>query len=143
MKDRNTPHELARSVLQFLKIASSILDEGILKTEGDIGKLMLENLFQFKTNIHVKKHRLIVRKILTRLIRRCGLNFVTRIMPEFHRPMLAYIEKQKRKSENKKEKNKLLALMGGNPETAMKEDGDSEDEISSDEEMVHNDLAKG
>ena len=101
--------------------------------------MIIDNLFQHKINHHVKKHKLLVRKILTKLIRRCSIAYMTKIMPEFHRPMLSYIEKQKRKSENKKQKDKLLALMGqdGNDQDdgAMKEDDvEDSDEISSDEE---------
>lgn len=47
------------------------------------------------------------------MIKKCGIAVVTRLMPEYHRAMLTYIEKQKRKSQNKKEKERLLALMGG------------------------------
>lgn len=70
---------------------------------------------------------------------------MTRAMPEFHRPMLAYIEKQKRKSENKKQKDRLLALMGKEEGKAVdqtpKEDGEEDsDEFSSDEEA--NEIAK-
>ena len=85
MKDRNTPHELARSVLQFLKISTGLLHVETLKQDGEIAKLILENTFQFKTNLHVKKHKLLVRKILNRLVRRLGIQYVTRVMPEAHR----------------------------------------------------------
>ena len=45
IKDRRTPHELARSVLQFLKISASLLEVPALKEEGGVAKLVLENLF--------------------------------------------------------------------------------------------------
>lgn len=93
LKDRNCPQELVRSVLQFLKIASGMLREEELKLEGEVAKLIVTNLFQHKINHHVNKHKLLVRKILSRLIRRCGLAYVTKIMPEQHRAILVYIEK--------------------------------------------------
>lgn len=77
MKNRETPHELARSALQFLKIAINILEESHLKTEGKVAALMIDSLFEHKLNHHVKKHKLLVRKLLTRLIRRCGIPFIT------------------------------------------------------------------
>ena len=122
-----------------MKIATNILDDPILKSEGNVAKMIIENLFTHKSNQHVKKHKLIVRKLLTRLIRRCGINYVTKIMPEFHRPMLAYIEKEKRRAINKKDKAKLLALMGEEAPTeqTIKEDGDSDSEVSSDEELTN------
>lgn len=46
-------------------------------------------------------------------MKRCGVPFVTRIMPEHHRAMIAYIEKVKRKKMNKAQNEKLLALLGG------------------------------
>jgi len=111
MRNRATPHELARSVMQFIKIAISLLSEELLK--GEIAKLVIDSLFQSRHSPHVKKHKLLVRKILTRLIKRCGVAAATRMMPDYHRAMITYIEKQKRKSENKKQKDKLIALMGG------------------------------
>jgi len=80
--------------------------------EGGVAKFMIDNMFQLKINHHIKKHKLIVRKILSKLIRKCGSPYVTRLMPEYHRPIVAYIDREKRKKHNKKEKEKLLALMG-------------------------------
>ena len=99
--------------------------------------MIVDTLFSQKTNVLVKKHKLLVRKILKKLMRRCGVNYVNKLMPECHRPMIAYLEKEKRKKLNKKEKEKLLALMGKEPEKEALQDGDevgSSDE-SSDEEL--------
>lgn len=74
--------------------------------------MILDNLFQNKTNPHVKKHKLLVRKILSRLIRRCGIVYLTKIMPEYHKSLLIYLEKEKRKSDNKRSKTKLMMLVG-------------------------------
>jgi len=110
------------------------LNEESLKGPQDtIAKLIIDNLFQHKINGHVKKHKLLVRKILTRLIKKCGLPYMMKIMPEFHRPMITYIERQKRKTENKKTKDRLVSLMGEEgEEQGMKED--DSDGLSSDEE---------
>lgn len=113
LRDRNCPQELVRSVLQFLKITTGLLSEEELKEDGGVAKLILSYLFAHKMNHHVNKHKLLVRKMLSRLIRRCGLNYVTRIMPEQHRAILVYIEREKRKSENKRVKARLLELMAG------------------------------
>ena len=45
-------------------------------------------------------------------MRRLTIPFVTKIMPEQHRAIIAYIEKEKRKAENRKERDRLLALLG-------------------------------
>ena len=84
--------------------------------EGGVAKLLLDTLFQHRINVIVKKHKLLVRKIVSKLIRRCGVNHVRKLMPEHHRPMIAYLEKAKRKKMNKKQREKLLALMGAEPE---------------------------
>jgi hypothetical protein len=42
MKDQRTPHELARSVLQFLKIAMSLIHEDQLK---EVVKFVIDNMF--------------------------------------------------------------------------------------------------
>mmetsp|Transcript_24172 Transcript_24172/g.37156 ORF Transcript_24172/g.37156 Transcript_24172/m.37156 type:complete len:286 (+) Transcript_24172:3185-4042(+) len=82
---------------------------------------------------------MLVRKVVTKLIRRLGPIFVTKLMPESHRALITYIERMKRKKENKKNRQKLLALMGGSGKTeegAMVEgDGDSSDGDSSDEDI--------
>lgn len=49
------------------------------------------------------------------MIRRCGAAYVTKVMPEQHRPMIGYLEREKRKKLNKKEKERLLVLMGAAP----------------------------
>lgn len=69
-------------------------------------------MFATKQNYHIKKHKLLVRKMISKLIRRCDSKYVTKIMPESHRAMIAYIEREKRKKMNKKEKERLLALVG-------------------------------
>jgi hypothetical protein len=95
LKDRFVPHELARSVLQFLRTGINLLKEESLTTEKNgLTNLILETLFQYKINYLVNKHKLIVRRIISKLIRRCGINFVRKAMPEAHRPMITYMEKE-------------------------------------------------
>jgi hypothetical protein len=51
------------------------------------------------------------------LIRKLGVAQVTKMMPEYHRAMISYIEREQRKKVNKKQKEKLLALIGIEPST--------------------------
>lgn len=139
LKDKKTPQELARSVLKFLKISVSILGEDKLDGEQGIAKNIIDQLFSQKENNHVKKHKLLVRKIITKLIRKLGVASVTRIMPEMHRAIITYIEREKRKKTNKREKERILELMGkgidSSKDKPMREDGDeSSEDDSSDEE---------
>lgn len=153
LKNRAIPHELARSVLKFSKISVNLMnDASLMNSQGNsagISKLIIDTLFKDKVNAIVKKHKLIIRKITNKLIKRCGIKYVTQAMPEYHKPMLAYLEKEKRKKMNKKQKEKLLALMGGedleNQQTIKDGDnaGESDDaDSSSDNEEVDQTLKK-
>lgn len=114
----------------------NLLQEEQLKGQNGIAKFIIENMFTTKLNYHIKKHKLLVRKIISKMIRRCGVNFVTKTMPESHRPMVVYLEREKRKKMNKKEKERLLALMGTvtKTEEGAKEDEDDSSESSDDDQ---------
>jgi hypothetical protein len=114
----------------------SLLQEDQLKGQNGIVKFIIDNMFTHKLNYHIKKHKLLVRKIVGKMIRRVGVTFVTRTMPESHRPMIAYMEREKRKKMNKKEKERLLALMGTvtKTEEGAKEDEDDSSESSDDDQ---------
>ena len=100
-------------MLHFMRLSSNLLSLEALKDESAMAKLLVDTMFQQKMNVHVRKQRLIVRRIVSKLMKRCGVPFVTKIMPEHHRPIIAYIEKVKRKKTNKIQQEKLLALLGG------------------------------
>ena len=94
-----------------MKISINLLSEDLLKGDQGILKIFIDNLFQQKLSYHVKKHKLLVRKIIQKLITKFGPAYVSKIMPEYHRPMISYLEKQKRKEKNKKNKEKLLNIL--------------------------------
>jgi hypothetical protein len=103
--------------------------------EGGVSKLVIETLFRNEFCHLIGKHKLQIRKIVQKLLKKFGSPFVTKIMPVHHRKMIMYLEKEKRKKMNKKEKDRILVLMGEKPtEQAPKEEGDSDDSESSDEE---------
>ena len=140
LKDRNTSHELARSVLQFLKISINLLNEDLLKGDQGILKIFIDNLFSQKLSYHVKKHKLIVRKIIQKLITKFGPNYVSKIMPEFHRPMVSYLEKVKRKEKNKKNKAKLLDILyNGEAQDGVSDDNSSDSDEDKDSEDSESD----
>ena len=70
-------------------------------------------------------------------------------MPINHRPMIAYIEREKRKKANKKQRETLLALLGRPVETHQGPGGvsdavqQSDDEVDSDEEEIMKDMMEG
>ena len=55
---------------------------------------------------------MVIRKILAKLISRVGLPQVKSATTKEHQKLIAYIEREKRKRVNAKERVKLLALMG-------------------------------
>ena len=88
-------------------------------------------------NSLLKKHRLLIKKIINKLLKKFGTVYVTKLMPEFHKKMIVYLEKEKRKKQNKKEKNRILELMGEKTlDDPTKEGDDSSDDSSDDEENV-------
>lgn len=117
-------------MLQFLKISVSIMDEGHLK-ESMVKLLFQETLFANKQNNLMKKHKLLYRKIVQKVIKRCGQSFAQKMMPDHHKPLIAYIEKMKRKTANKKERMKLQALLGGQVDDNEIMDGDDAGDDSS------------
>lgn len=68
----------------------------------------MDNVFNLKANIYLKKHKLMVRKIISKMILKYGTNYVYKVMPEAHRPMISYIEKVKRKKVNKKRERLVI-----------------------------------
>jgi len=66
LKNRASPQELHRSVLQFLSTAINLLDESILqgtgatKKQAGIAKQIIDTIFSVKSNLIavIKKHRL-------------------------------------------------------------------------------------
>ena len=104
IKNRDAPQELHRSVLQFIKISVNLLNESILtaRSPNGIAPMIIQIIFSNKMNPMLKKHRLLIRKIINKLIRKLGSEYVTRLMPEYHKKMIAYLEKEKRKKLNKK-----------------------------------------
>jgi hypothetical protein len=85
-------------------------------------------------NSLLKKHRLLIRKIVNKLLKKFGTAYVTKLMPEFHKKMIIYLEKEKRKKASKKEKNRILELMGEKTLDDPTKEGDEDSDDSSDDE---------
>lgn len=84
------------------------------------------------------KHIALIRKLCGKFLRKLGSQYVRKITPQKHIPLLDYIERARRKRENKAKKAKLMALLGKEeaPEVAATqakagEDSDSDDEMDS------------
>lgn len=133
LKDKNTRHELARSVLLFTRLASNMLTTDYLKTQ--MAATIIQALFPPQPNATISKHRLLLRKVITKLLKRCGTQLISALLPPAHRPIITYIERVQRKQQNKVEKAKLRALLGSSlPDSETQKSAiDDLDESSSDE----------
>lgn len=79
---------------------------------------------------------MVIRKILAKLISRVGLAQVKSATTKEHQKLISYIEREKRKRINAKERVKLMALMGreGNGEEDEIEGGVDQNASDSDED---------
>ena len=59
------------------------------------------------------KHNMLIKKILSKFIKKMGLQYIVSIVPAEHQKLIAYIERDRRKRLNKSKRFKLLALLGG------------------------------
>ena len=82
---------------------------------------------------------MLIRKILAKLISRVGLAQVKSATTKEHQKLIAYIEREKRKRVNAKERVKLLALMG--QEGAEDDPIDGPDDHQASESEENEDIA--
>ena len=87
-----------------------------------------------------RKYTMLIRKILAKLISRVGLAQVKSATTKEHQKLIAYIEREKRKRVNAKERVKLLALMG--QEGAEDDPIDGPDDHQASESEENEDIAE-
>lgn len=122
LNDRNITNELFKAVLEFLRMSF-----GLLKVETLQAVLapILKSMFGSDQGL-LGKHRLIVRKTLSKLSRRLTPAVLAKMMPESGKALLAYVERMRRRQVSKKEREVLLKYIG--------DDSDNEDEEQDQEE---------
>ena len=84
------------------------------------------------------KNTELIKKIVSKMIKKLGLKEVKERMPEKDWGLVAYVERERRKRENKKKRQKLMALLGQEfkeKDNEIIEGGDSSEEEESDKEM--------
>lgn len=113
MKDSTAPKELHRSVLKYLKIVISYLRFDDPQHSSEMTELILSHVFYLNT---VKRYTMIIRRILGKLIARVGLASVTKATSKENQSLIHYIERARRKRHNAKERQRLLSLLGKDPE---------------------------
>lgn len=60
---------------------------------------------------------MLIKKILSKFIKKLGLNYVKQITPEEHHKLISYIERDRRKRLNKIKRQRLMALLGEEEKT--------------------------
>ena len=106
LKDQNAPKELHRSVLKFTKVAITYLD---FNKDIDMTNVIMSHIFSLKDS---KKYSMTLRRIITKLIIRVGVEKLKQVTVKDHHPLIAYVERIRRKKQNVKERARLLALLG-------------------------------
>lgn len=103
-----------------------------------MAKHILDTIFAVKSNLNsvLKKHRLQIRSIIKKLIRKFDAQYVQRLLPEQHKKLIMYLEKEKRKAMNKKERNRILALMGEKGITLQEGEGDDAESSEDDDDNI-------
>jgi hypothetical protein len=106
LKDSSAPKELHRSVLKFTKVAITYLD---FNKDTELCPLILSHCFALKNS---KKYSMTLRRIITKLIIRVGNDKVRAATAKEHLPLVAYVERARRKKQNARERTKMLSLLG-------------------------------
>ena len=95
LKDKTTSHELCRAVLSFLRVTGSLLSEDNLK--GTLKHFLTIMCEKNLNETALSKHRLLVRKVISKFVRRVGEPLVRKSMPAEGKRLLAYVERMRRK----------------------------------------------
>lgn len=111
MKDHQSGNELHRSVLKYIKTVVSFLGVDVLK--GELCESMFVGIFGIQGDKKLfNKHNMLIKKILSKFIKKMGLSYVKSITPEQHHKLICYIERDRRKRLNKAKRYRLLAILG-------------------------------
>jgi hypothetical protein len=71
--------------------------------------VIMSHIFSLKDS---KKYSMTLRRIITKLIIRVGVEKLKQATVKDHHPLIAYVERIRRKKQNVKERARLLALLG-------------------------------
>ena len=125
--------------MKFMKVVISYLRFDQAKNAAEMTELILIHVFHLKT---VKRYTMTIRRILGKLIARVGLQPVMNATSKENQKLIHYIERARRKKRNAKDRRRLLALLGKDPSTAVKEsdqiakeDGESDSELEDSDEL--------
>ena len=139
LKDEKAETELHRASLKFLKTSVAFLSPANL--QGELAEhILTQGVFALPPQKR-SKHLALLRKLVGKFLKKLGPIQLKRVTPHKHHALIEYVEKARRRLENKKKKAKLMALLGkteeapksGKPNTEGI-DSDSDDEMDSGDE---------
>lgn len=111
LKDHESGSEIHRTVFKYVKTIVSFLSTQVLQVE--LCEQIVNGIFGIQNDKKTfNKHNTIIKKILSKLIKKMGLAYVKQITPENHHSLISYVERVKRKRLNKQKRERLLALLG-------------------------------
>jgi hypothetical protein len=137
LKDDKAENEVHRAALKFLKTAVAFMSQANL--QGEVADhILTQGVFSLPSQKRAK-HLALLRKLVGKLLKKMGIAQLKRITPAKHHALIDYVERARRKRENKKKRAKLLALLGKPEEEEHKDsktsaeagDSDSDDEMDS------------
>jgi hypothetical protein len=106
LKDTSAPKELHRSVLKFIKVAITYIDFTEADKSTEILQLILSHVFSLE---NARVYAILIRRIVSKLMFRVGPGQVKKHTLKEHQPLMAHIEKERRKKKNAAERKRLLA----------------------------------
>lgn len=112
LNDNNITNELFKAVLEFLRMSFGLLQ---IDTLQSMLMPILKSMFACDQGL-LGKHRLVVRKILSKLSRRLTPDVLMKMMPESGKILLTYVERMRRRQVHKKEREELLKYIGDDSE---------------------------
>lgn len=129
LKNEAAPRELHRSALKFIKVSITYLD---FSNQSELPKLILNHCSALKNS---RKHTTTLRRIIAKLISRVGISVVRSATTSEHLPLVNYVERRRRKKQNAKDRQKMLALLGKDSGKLRSEDNQAPDlSVGSDSE---------
>lgn len=136
LKDAAAPKEIHKAVLKFIRIVCTYLTGDSLRE--DLCSVIISTMFSLNDKLKKNnKYMIYQRKVITKLIYKLSFDYLNKVVTGENRRLLAYLDREQRKKKNKKERLRLLAILGGHKtveELREKAKKDAIGEIESDDD---------
>jgi len=134
LQSEQTPVEVKQQCFKFLKLSVNLLDS------LDTIKHELIVALVGKDKKRHAKFMLLMRQVLSKVIRKIGEAEVRKWVPEEHQKLITYIERMRRKKDSKEKRERMKMLLGeDDKESEDESDSENEETDSDDEEVKYED----